>query len=98
MVFEITIWNVKTGTKNVRSGLFVIAGAKANLPARRNRGWLHELTNSIEHNLELCIVLVFHLREFPGQVLVSRHQLPELHKSPHDQDVDLDSTLAAQNT
>ena len=59
--------------------------------------WRHELVDSVEHNLELGVVLLFESGEFPGEVVVGREHLAEFYECSHDGDVDLYGAWAAED-
>ena len=69
---------------------------KADLFARRG-GRGHELTEGIENDAELGVVLLLHLRQFTGKVGVSRQNGSQLNESAHDGNVDLNCARGVQD-
>ncbi len=63
----------RSGAKRgIRVHLFIVVriDAKADSSPRFRLRWRHQLPNGVEHNLELCIVLVFQRVEFAGKFRV----------------------------
>ena len=54
----------------------------------------HEFADRVEHDLELGVVLLLHLSQLEGEILMGSQHLTQLHERSHDLDVDLDCTLA----
>lgn len=59
--------------------------------------WGHKLADSIKDHFKLGVVLFLQRLKFPSQVLVSGHHFPKPHKSPHDFDIHLNSTVTVEN-
>lgn len=59
--------------------------------------WRHELADSVEHDFELGVVLLFESGEFPGEVVVGREHLAEFYECSHDGDVNLYGAGAAED-
>ncbi len=83
---------VEVGTR-----LALGVGAESNTSARWLTGWFHELADGIKDHPELGIVFLLQSVEFLAQVLVGGEHLTELHEGPHDGDVDLNCTVAAED-
>jgi hypothetical protein len=67
----------------------------------RLRRRLHELADGFEHNLELPVMLTelaVYVLQLAGQVLVSRENLSQPNKGPHNGDVDFDSPVTVEDT
>ena len=60
--------------------------------------WRHELADGVEYHLELAVVFLLDRSEFARQVPMRSQQLAQPEERPHDRDIDLDGTLALQNT
>jgi hypothetical protein len=56
------------------------------------------LFDGVEDLRELFVVAGFHSLNAQSQIAVGVHQAAQLHKRPHDGDVDLNGTLGAQHT
>lgn len=74
-----------------------ICGGKQGIRNRCGPGWAcgrrsHQLADRLENELELAVVFLLQLGQLAGQVLVIAQHFPELHKRPHDGDVDVDRT------
>lgn len=59
-------------------------------PSAGRRVWLHELAKGVEDDLEMGVVLLFQIVDFPGQVRMGDQQTAELDEGAHDLDVDPD--------
>src|SRR5262245_9787032 len=69
---------------------------EANPPACLRR-WGHELTDSIEDDLELRIVPLLERNELAGQVGASSEDCAQPDECPHDLDADLNGSRALEN-
>lgn len=50
---------------------------------------MQNLPDRLEHRPKLVIVLLLEVSKLSRKVLVTRNHFPELHKGPHDRDIDL---------
>jgi hypothetical protein len=63
----------------------------------RQDGGLPHLLDGCKNSLESGVVFAFHLLCFPAQFFVGGQHSSELHKGPHDRDVDVHGARTAQN-
>ena len=66
-------------------------------PAPWRSGWRHQLSDRVEDDPELDVILLFQFVQTSGQVLVRHDDLPEPHEGSHDFHVDLHGSLASQD-
>ena len=91
---------IDEATEFILAGRHLVSGQVSNFPFWRRLRRRHQLPDRVEDDLELLVMftqLPFDFFQLAGKFLVRCQYLAQLHKRPHDGDVDFDRTVTVEN-